>query len=55
MIIPTWPTWETVLIIKAFSVNYFIPEADMTLQDPDSTLKIFEDSKTASGNIIQVC
>lgn len=40
---------------QAFSVNYFIPEADMTLQDPDSTLKIFEDSKTASGNTIQVC
>ncbi|KAJ5081056.1 hypothetical protein N7456_008522 [Penicillium angulare] len=37
----------------AFSVNYFIPEAEMTIEDPSSTMKIFNDSKTASGNTIE--
>ncbi|KAJ5660485.1 hypothetical protein N7507_006936 [Penicillium longicatenatum] len=39
--------------IAAFSVNYFVPEDDLTINDPNKTLKIFVDSKTASGNVIQ--
>lgn len=38
----------------AFSVNYFIPEDDLTINDPNKTLKVFVDSKTASGNVIEV-
>lgn len=38
----------------AFSVNYFVPEGDLTINDPNKTLKTFVDSKTASGNVIQV-
>lgn len=38
----------------AFSVNYFVPEDDLTINDPDKMLKTFVDSKTASGNVIQV-
>ncbi|KAJ5581101.1 hypothetical protein N7450_007402 [Penicillium hetheringtonii] len=37
----------------AFSVNYFIPEDDMTVEDASKTLKIYEDPNTASGNVIQ--
>ncbi|KAJ5547301.1 hypothetical protein N7494_004886 [Penicillium frequentans] len=37
----------------AFSVNYFVPEDDLTIDDPNKTLKIFVDSKTASGHVIQ--
>ncbi|KAJ5887220.1 hypothetical protein N7504_011267 [Penicillium tannophilum] len=37
----------------ACSVNYFVPEGNLTIDDPDKTLKIFVDSKTASGNVIQ--
>jgi hypothetical protein len=40
--------------IAAFSVNYFVPEDDLTINDPNKTLKIFVDPKTASGNVIQV-
>ncbi|KAJ5765784.1 hypothetical protein N7520_005343 [Penicillium odoratum] len=37
----------------AFSVNYFLPEDEMTLDDPKKALKSYEDSETASGNVIQ--
>ncbi|KAJ5641372.1 hypothetical protein N7490_005372 [Penicillium lividum] len=37
----------------AFSVNYFVAEDEMTLDDPKKALKFYEDSKTASGNVIQ--
>ncbi|KAJ5118052.1 hypothetical protein N7526_011075 [Penicillium atrosanguineum] len=36
----------------AFSVNYFISEDDMTVKDPTTALKVYEDKKTASGNVI---
>ncbi|KAJ5729732.1 uncharacterized protein N7483_004240 [Penicillium malachiteum] len=41
-------------IFEAFSVNCLTLEADLTLQDPRGALKIFEDPKTASGNIIEI-
>ncbi|KAJ5085218.1 hypothetical protein N7532_009989 [Penicillium argentinense] len=34
----------------AFSINYFIPEDNMTIEDPSKTLKIYEDPNTATGN-----
>ncbi|CAI7598658.1 unnamed protein product [Penicillium pancosmium] len=37
----------------AFSVNYFISEDDMTVEDASNTLKIYYDSNTATGNVIQ--
>ncbi|KAJ5222937.1 uncharacterized protein N7469_009177 [Penicillium citrinum] len=40
-------------VVTAFSVNYFIPEDDMTVEDASKTLKIYEDPNTASGNVIQ--
>ncbi|KAJ5520957.1 hypothetical protein N7463_001410 [Penicillium fimorum] len=39
--------------ILAFSVNYFINEDEMTVEDPDTTLKIYEDKKSASGNTVK--
>ncbi|OQE36907.1 hypothetical protein PENCOP_c011G00842 [Penicillium coprophilum] len=33
-----------------FSVNYLVSEDEMTVDDPNSALKIYEDKKSASGN-----
>ncbi|KAJ5153743.1 uncharacterized protein N7500_009182 [Penicillium coprophilum] len=38
------------LTALAFSVNYFVSEDEMTVDDPNSVLKIYEDKKSASGN-----
>ncbi|KAJ5424552.1 hypothetical protein N7445_010525 [Penicillium cf. griseofulvum] len=36
--------------IVAFSVNYFINEDELTIDDPNATLKIYDDKKSVSGN-----
>ncbi|KAE8387149.1 hypothetical protein BDV23DRAFT_131228 [Aspergillus alliaceus] len=35
------------------SINYVLPEADVTIKDPHSSLKAYEDTNTVSGNRIQ--
>ncbi|KAF5860241.1 hypothetical protein ETB97_001830, partial [Aspergillus alliaceus] len=35
------------------SINYVLPEADVTFKDPHSSLKAYEDTNTVSGNRIQ--
>ncbi|KAJ5218067.1 uncharacterized protein N7498_000166 [Penicillium cinerascens] len=37
----------------AFSINYFISEDDMTVQDATTALRRFDDKNTASGNVIE--
>lgn len=41
-------------LLLAFSVNYFVPEEEMRVDDPNTALKIYQDKNTASGNVIQV-
>ncbi|CAG8364228.1 unnamed protein product [Penicillium salamii] len=38
---------------SAFSLNYFIDEDTMTVEDTKSTLKIYEDKKSSSGNVVK--
>ncbi|KAJ5334574.1 hypothetical protein N7452_006977 [Penicillium brevicompactum] len=38
---------------SAFSLNYFVDEEDLTVEDTKSTLKIYEDKKSTSGNIVK--
>lgn len=40
--------------ILAFSVNYFIAEDEITVEDSDNTLGIYNDANTAGGYVIQV-
>ncbi|BCS02012.1 GFA family protein [Aspergillus luchuensis] len=37
----------------SFSINYFIDQSDMTIEDPSQAMKIYSDPNTSSGNIIQ--
>ncbi|RAL02537.1 GFA family protein [Aspergillus ibericus CBS 121593] len=37
----------------SFSVNYFVDEDDMTVEDPNEALKVYHDPNTASGNTIK--
>ncbi|CAI7661480.1 unnamed protein product [Penicillium bialowiezense] len=37
----------------AFSLNYFVDEESMTVEDANSTLKVYEDKKSTSGNIVK--
>ncbi|CAG8945938.1 unnamed protein product [Penicillium salamii] len=39
---------------SAFSLNYFIDEDTMTVEDTKSTLKIYEDKKSSSGNVVKL-
>lgn len=41
-------------LISAFSVNYLISEDDMTVQDPTTALRRYDDKRTASGNVLKV-
>ncbi|KAJ5357258.1 hypothetical protein N7541_004416 [Penicillium brevicompactum] len=41
------------ILLPAFSLNYFVGEEDMTVEDTRSTLKIYEDKKSTSGNIVK--
>lgn len=43
------------ILLQAFSLNYFIDEDTMTVEDTKSTLKIYEDKKSSSGNVVKVC
>ncbi|KAJ5566562.1 hypothetical protein N7535_008200 [Penicillium sp. DV-2018c] len=38
---------------SAFSLNYFVNEDSVTIEDPESTLKLFEDTKAFSGNLVK--
>jgi hypothetical protein len=38
----------------AFSVNYFVSEDEMTVDDPNATLKMYEDKKSVTGNAVKV-
>ncbi|PYH38115.1 GFA family protein [Aspergillus neoniger CBS 115656] len=38
---------------SSFSINYFINQNDMTIEDPDQAMKIYSDPNTSSGNIVQ--
>lgn len=38
----------------AFSVNYFVSEDEMTVDDPNATLKVYEDKKSVTGNAVKV-
>lgn len=38
----------------ALSVNYFINEDELTVHDPNATLKMYEDKKSVSGNVVKV-
>lgn len=40
--------------LLAFSLNYFVKEDDLVVEDVTATLKIYEDKKSDSGNIAQV-
>lgn len=40
--------------ILAFSVNYFVDEDELTVDDPNTKLKIHEDKKSVSGNAVKV-
>ncbi|PYI08764.1 hypothetical protein BO78DRAFT_427867 [Aspergillus sclerotiicarbonarius CBS 121057] len=37
----------------AFSINYFVNEDDMTVEDPNGALKVYNDPNTSSGNTIK--
>ncbi|KAJ5511226.1 hypothetical protein N7453_003329 [Penicillium expansum] len=37
--------------ILACSVNYFVNEDELTIDDPNATLKIYEDKRSLSGNV----
>ncbi|OJJ68850.1 hypothetical protein ASPBRDRAFT_57417 [Aspergillus brasiliensis CBS 101740] len=37
----------------SFSINYFINQDDMTIEDPSQAMKIYHDPNTSSGNKIQ--
>ncbi|KAJ6186575.1 hypothetical protein N7519_007876 [Penicillium mononematosum] len=37
----------------AFSVNYFVSEDEMTVDDPNATLKVYEDKKSVTGNAVK--
>ncbi|PWY80763.1 hypothetical protein BO94DRAFT_536984 [Aspergillus sclerotioniger CBS 115572] len=37
----------------AFSINYFVDESDLKVEDPNGVLKVYNDHNTASGNIVQ--
>ncbi|KAJ5462384.1 hypothetical protein N7530_010589 [Penicillium desertorum] len=38
---------------SAFSVNYFVSEDEMTIDDPNATLKMYEDKKSVTGNAVK--
>lgn len=40
--------------ILAFSVNYIVNEDDLTVEDPNGALKIYEDKNSDSGNVVKV-
>ena len=48
--------WSVPLLttILAFSVNYIVNEGDLTVEDPNGTLKIYEDKNSESGNVVKV-
>ncbi|KAJ5966855.1 hypothetical protein N7501_003103, partial [Penicillium viridicatum] len=37
----------------ALSVNYFVNEDELTVNDPNATLKMYEDKKSVSGNAVK--
>ncbi|KAJ5781217.1 hypothetical protein N7457_006377 [Penicillium paradoxum] len=37
----------------AFSLNYLVDADAMTVEDPNATLKVYDDKKSASGNIVK--
>ena len=37
-----------------FSTNYFVGEDELLLEDAQGTLRIYDDTKTASGNVAKV-
>ncbi|GKZ76404.1 hypothetical protein AnigIFM56816_006664 [Aspergillus niger] len=38
----------------SFSINYFINQDDMTIEDPSQAMKIYSDPNTSSENTIQL-
>ncbi|KAI2709198.1 hypothetical protein CBS147332_6257 [Penicillium roqueforti] len=36
-----------------FSVNYIVNEDDLTVEDPNGALKIYEDKNSDSGNVVK--
>ncbi|GAQ40562.1 hypothetical protein AtubIFM54640_000093 [Aspergillus tubingensis] len=38
----------------SFSINYFINQSDMTIEDSSQAMKIYSDPNTSSGNIVQL-
>ncbi|KGO66535.1 Glutathione-dependent formaldehyde-activating enzyme/centromere protein V [Penicillium italicum] len=36
-----------------FSVNYFVNEDELTVDDPNATLRIYEDKNSVSGNVVK--
>ncbi|CAG7970195.1 unnamed protein product [Penicillium salamii] len=42
------------ILLQAFSLNYFIDEDTMNVEDTKSTLKIYEDKKSSSGNVVKL-
>ena len=42
------------MLTQAFSLNYFVDEEGMTVEDTKSTLKVYEDKKSSSGNLVKV-
>ncbi|PLB50774.1 hypothetical protein P170DRAFT_474328 [Aspergillus steynii IBT 23096] len=36
---------------SVFSTNYFVGEEEISLEDAQGTLRIYDDTKTASGNV----
>ncbi|EKV04516.1 hypothetical protein PDIG_88910 [Penicillium digitatum PHI26] len=39
--------------ILAFSVNYIVDEAELTIDDPHAILKLYDDKKSISGNVVK--
>ncbi|KAJ5593371.1 hypothetical protein N7537_010275 [Penicillium hordei] len=38
---------------ETFSVNYFVNEDELTVNDPNATLKMYEDKKSLTSNIME--
>ncbi|QQK47599.1 Glutathione-dependent formaldehyde-activating, GFA [Penicillium digitatum] len=36
-----------------FSVNYIVDEAELTIDDPHAILKLYDDKKSISGNVVK--
>ena len=42
------------IVNLAFSINYFVGEDEMTVDDPNGALKVYEDKKSVRGDSVKV-